>query len=173
VVGPGVGDHAEGRADDPQFAQRLEPRLQGHAFDHQRLGAVAGRDADHAQLFDHIRESGPEHRQLGSVRRDQAGLGAGRLRIGADAVGAQRRGDEPHHRRLSARAVYVDADRDRIAAPRVEVALEGAQRDEEREKQRQRGRGGHRETLAESSTPNNPSPGPTLRYNQAPCDRFA
>ena len=37
------------RAQDAQLAQRLEPRLERHALDHQRLGAVARGDPDDPQ----------------------------------------------------------------------------------------------------------------------------
>ena len=137
-----------------QLAQRLEVRLERHALEHERLGAVLGGHRDDAQLLDHVGQPGPEHRQLAAVGRDQARQRAGRLRVGAHAVRAQRRGDQAHERGLAARAVHVDADPDRIALPHQARALEGAEACQQHHEQRERH--GHVGMLAESPRGNKP-----------------
>jgi hypothetical protein len=123
-----------------ELAERLQVRLERHALEHERLGMVLGSDREDPQLLDHVRQPGPEHRQLAAVRRDQPRQRSGGLRVGAHAVRAQRRGDQAHDRRLAARAVHVDADRDRRALAHEPNTLERAQTREYDEQERQRDR---------------------------------
>ena len=93
MVRPGIADHPVRGAHDPELADLLEARVQRHALEHERFGAVVRGDADDPQLLDHVGQAGAEHRQLAAIGGDQPRQRSGRLRVGAHAVRAQRRSD--------------------------------------------------------------------------------
>ncbi len=141
--------------------------MQRHALEHQRLGAVLRGGRDDPELLDHVRRTGAEHRQLGAVGRDPLRERAGGLRVGAHAVRAQRRGDEAHDRRLAARAVHVDPDRDRVALAHEPRVFERRETHEAHEQERERGGERHARMLAEALRANNPRAA-SLRYDRPP-----
>jgi len=138
-----VRDHPVRGADHLLFREGLEVRLQRHALDHQRAGAVPRREGDDTQLFDDIRARLPKHGVFRAIIDDDARQGPGRLGDCGNPARAQAGGDKPGHRGLTPGAIDMNADRDGPKISPMKRILDNAEPDQDTDQEHENSYSGH------------------------------
>src|SRR5437867_9428537 len=121
VVPTNVRDDGQRRADQSFLRNAAELRIDGHAFDHDRLGVLLLCQSHDILLFPQVRGGGRRTFEDGRLPCgiDEDGHLSGRLHDDPESVRSARGADEKTGAGLPAASVDVDPDRDRLEAVRV------------------------------------------------------
>ena len=116
MVGPGVGDHQDGRAEKGRGG-RLGLGRDRHALHHEDFGALECGPEEGIALFPYIGSTEPPEALLCAVRENEASLGARGLRQGAEPSTPEDRGQQAGRLGLAPGSVYVHHEAKAAAGP--------------------------------------------------------